>query len=52
MKPILARLNTWRKTDEDEEFVDKAIDSLFKKLKTKQGRVQFDRLRSLVGYVS
>ena len=37
MKPLLNKLNTWKKTDEDEEFVDKAIDSLYKKLKVKQG---------------
>lgn len=40
MKPLLTKLTTWKKTDEDEEFVDKAIDSLYKKLKSKQGAIE------------
>jgi hypothetical protein len=40
MKPLLTKLSTWKKTDEDEEFVDKAIDSLYKKLKSKQGAIE------------
>jgi hypothetical protein len=44
MKPLFNRLNSWnsswKKPDEDEEFVDKAVDSLFKKLKTKKGAIE------------
>jgi hypothetical protein len=40
MKPFLltTKLALWKKTTEDEEFVEKAIDSLYKKLKTKTGK--------------
>jgi hypothetical protein len=38
MKPLLSKLTGWKKIDEDEEFVDKAIDSLYKKLKIKNGK--------------
>lgn len=40
MKPLLNILNSWKKPEEDEEFVDKAVDSLFKKLKTKKGAIE------------
>lgn len=40
MKPLFTKLTSWKKCDEDEEFVDKAIDSLYKKLKTKQGAIE------------
>lgn len=38
MKPLLNILNSWKRPEKDEEFVDKAVDSLFKKLKTKNGK--------------
>lgn len=40
MKPLITKLAGWKKTDDDEEFVDKAIDSLYKKLKTKNGAIE------------
>lgn len=40
MKPFFTKLAAWKKTDEDEEFVEKAIDALYKKLKTKQGAIE------------
>jgi mothers against decapentaplegic homolog 1 len=40
MLPLLSRLNLWKKCDEDEEFVEKAVDSLFKKLKSKSGAIE------------
>lgn len=40
MKQILARLSTLHKNAEDCEFTEKAIDSLFKKLKTKAGAIE------------
>lgn len=40
MKPLITKLTTWKKLDDDEEFVDKAIDSLYKKLKTKNGNTK------------
>ncbi len=40
MRPLLNILNSWKKPEEDEEFVDKAVDSLFKKLKTKPGKIK------------
>ncbi|CAF0858820.1 unnamed protein product [Brachionus calyciflorus] len=40
MKPLFTKLAAWKKNDEDEEFVDKAIDALYKKLKVKQGAIE------------
>lgn len=40
MKPLITKLTAWKKTDDDEDFVDKAIDSLYKKLKTKSGAIE------------
>lgn len=40
MKPLITKLTSWKKTDDDEDFVDKAIDSLYKKLKTKTGAIE------------
>ncbi len=36
MKNILAKLITWKKTDEDEQWAEKAVDSLLKKLKSRK----------------
>ena len=44
MRPLLNILNSWKKPEEDEEFVDKAVDSLFKKLKTKPGKFKKKRI--------
>jgi hypothetical protein len=40
IKPLLSKFAAWKKSDEEEEFVDKAIDSLYKKLKTKPGAIE------------
>lgn len=36
MKNIFTKLIAWKKTDEDEQWAEKAVDSLMKKLKTKR----------------
>lgn len=41
MKQLLTKLAAWRKTDEEEEFAEKALDSLYKKLKTRPGKNSF-----------
>jgi len=40
IKPLLNKFAAWKKSGEEEEFVDKAIDSLYKKLKTKPGAIE------------
>lgn len=50
MKPLFNKLAAWKKNDEDEEFVDKAIDALYKKLKVKQGAIE--ELQKAMSYPS
>ena len=36
MKNILSKLISWKKTDEDEQWAEKAVDALLKKLKNRK----------------
>jgi hypothetical protein len=41
MKNILSKLIAWKKTDEDEQWAEKAVDSLMKKLKNRKSNYIF-----------
>lgn len=49
MKNILLKLIAWKKTDEDDQWAEKAVDSLYKKLKNKKGKlIVFDIFVSFI----